>query len=92
MQHRPVVFAALLGLTRAGRAIGDYWVIGASARPPSVVSRRDGLRRDLGVEDAEITCLGCVPGRGSSVRVKRLESQPLRVAGHDRLYFGPPRD
>ncbi|MEU5599214.1 hypothetical protein [Streptomyces sp. NPDC020298] len=26
MQHRPAVFAALLGLTRAGSAIGDYWV------------------------------------------------------------------
>ncbi|MEW2289647.1 hypothetical protein [Streptomyces sp. NPDC047841] len=26
MQHRPAVFAALLGLTRAGSAIGDFWV------------------------------------------------------------------
>lgn len=26
MTHRPAVFAALLGLTRAGSAIGDYWV------------------------------------------------------------------
>jgi hypothetical protein len=26
MQHRPAVFAALLGLTRAGSAIGDFWI------------------------------------------------------------------
>ncbi|MFE5560293.1 hypothetical protein [Streptomyces sp. NPDC056544] len=26
MQHRPAVFAALLGLTRAASAIGDFWV------------------------------------------------------------------
>ncbi|MGW1520765.1 hypothetical protein [Streptomyces sp. NPDC002287] len=26
MTHRPAVFAALLGLTRAGSAIGDFWV------------------------------------------------------------------
>ncbi|WP_333746245.1 hypothetical protein [Streptomyces sp. IBSBF 2950] len=26
MQHRPAVFAALLGLARAGSAIGDFWV------------------------------------------------------------------
>jgi hypothetical protein len=26
MQHRPAIFAALLGLTRAGSAIGDFWV------------------------------------------------------------------
>lgn len=24
--HRPAVFAALLGLTRAASAVGDYWV------------------------------------------------------------------
>ncbi|MCC5474502.1 hypothetical protein [Streptomyces barringtoniae] len=26
MQHRPAVFAALLGLTRVGSAIGDFWI------------------------------------------------------------------
>ncbi|MFI6881139.1 hypothetical protein ACIBL6_47615 [Streptomyces sp. NPDC050400] len=26
MTHRPAVFAALLGLTRAGSAIGDFWI------------------------------------------------------------------
>lgn len=26
MTHRPAVFAALLGLTRAGSAIGDFWL------------------------------------------------------------------
>ncbi|WP_244291571.1 hypothetical protein [Streptomyces subrutilus] len=26
MTHRPAVFAALLGLIRAGSAIGDFWV------------------------------------------------------------------
>lgn len=26
MQHRPAVFAALLGLTRAASAVGDFWV------------------------------------------------------------------
>ncbi|MGW5068541.1 hypothetical protein ACWEQJ_20885 [Streptomyces cyaneofuscatus] len=26
MTHRPAVFAALLGLTRAGSALGDFWV------------------------------------------------------------------
>jgi hypothetical protein len=31
MQHRPAVFAALLGLTRTGSAIGDYWVNAANA-------------------------------------------------------------
>ncbi|MFM9634848.1 hypothetical protein ACKI10_45810 [Streptomyces galilaeus] len=29
--HRPAVFAALLGLTRAASAIGDYWVNTAKA-------------------------------------------------------------
>jgi hypothetical protein len=29
MTHRPATFAALLGLTRAASAIGDYWVIAA---------------------------------------------------------------
>ncbi|CAL9673066.1 hypothetical protein SUDANB15_07552 (plasmid) [Streptomyces sp. enrichment culture] len=31
--HRPAVFAALLGLTRAGSTIGDYWV--STAKPLS---------------------------------------------------------
>ncbi|MFJ8546319.1 hypothetical protein ACIRFH_30835 [Streptomyces sp. NPDC093586] len=29
--HRPAAFAALLGLTRAASAIGDYWVNAAKA-------------------------------------------------------------
>lgn len=35
--HRPATFAALLGLTRAASAIGDFWVIAAPA--VSAVSR-----------------------------------------------------
>jgi hypothetical protein len=83
------VFVALY----VGHTGGDYWVIAASGVSAfRSVSSRWATRRDLRVEDAEITCLGCVPERGSSVRVKRPESQPLRVAGHDGPYFGPPRD
>ncbi|AYV32849.1 hypothetical protein ACFWB1_21330 [Streptomyces goshikiensis] len=37
MTHRPAVFAALLGLTRAGSAIGDFWV--NAARIVSSMSR-----------------------------------------------------
>jgi hypothetical protein len=41
--HRPAVFAALLGLTRAASAVGDYWVNAAKAVSTSFVSRsRDG--------------------------------------------------
>lgn len=31
MTHRPAVFAALLGLTRAASQVGDFWVNAAKA-------------------------------------------------------------
>ncbi|GGQ86778.1 hypothetical protein GCM10010250_67240 [Streptomyces althioticus] len=34
--HRPAVFAALLGLTRAASAVGDFWVNAAKVVSTSV--------------------------------------------------------
>ena len=50
MQHRPAVFAALLGLTRAASAVGDFWVNAATAVSTFLgVSLLRGTRRVLPV-------------------------------------------
>jgi hypothetical protein len=49
MQHRPAVFAALLGLTCAASTIGDFWVNTAEAvstiRGVANPTMRSALRR-----------------------------------------------
>lgn len=75
MQHRPAVFAALLGLTRAGSAIGDFWiqsdfcarVKGASdVHPVTYVDPVTEEKTTHGTADGRKACLTHVASLGAA--------------------------
>ncbi|WP_318199204.1 hypothetical protein [Streptomyces sp. SCL15-4] len=68
MQHRPAIFAALLGLTRAGSAIGDFWV------------QSDFCARVKGVSDGRKACLHhCLTYTATQAIVAGLGARALGV-------------
>ncbi|GGP84106.1 hypothetical protein FHS33_006649 [Streptomyces calvus] len=88
MTHRPAVFAALLGLTRAGSALGDYWVNAAK-----VVSTFPGVS----VPSTKLMFrANCGPGqwcRGRRESTYRTEVHPCRWQLADRwCLMNPTRD
>ncbi|MFF3127832.1 hypothetical protein ACFVRD_37330 [Streptomyces sp. NPDC057908] len=88
--HRPAVFAALLGLTRAASAIGDFWVQndfcarvkGASDDAP--VTYEDPATKEKtthGTADGRKACLHHVPSLGLEVEwTRRAPRFPSSVA------------
>ncbi len=92
MQHRPAVFAALLGLTRAGSAIGDFWVQsdfcarvkGASDETP--VTYEDPATKEKtthGTADGRTACLHhCLTYTATQAIVAGLGARALGIRVH----------
>ncbi|MET8724100.1 hypothetical protein [Streptomyces misionensis] len=92
MQHRPAVFAALLGLTRAASAAGDFWiqsdfcarVKGASDDNP--VTYQDPVTKETtthGTADGRKACLQhCLTYTATQAIVAGLGARALGIRVH----------
>ncbi|WP_327732915.1 hypothetical protein OG749_02625 [Streptomyces nojiriensis] len=90
MTHRPAVFAALLGLTRAGSAIGDFWVQsdfcarvkGASDEHPVTFTDPVTEKKSThGTADGRKACLHHVASIGVSALMRASVGQFDHAAG-----------
>ncbi|WP_224310444.1 hypothetical protein [Streptomyces olivaceus] len=95
--HRPAVFAALLGLTRAASAVGDFWgqndfcagVKGASDDAP--VTYEDPATKEKtthGTADGRKACLHHAASRGLKCRVDTAGARFSQLSGTTRPVLG----